>query len=100
VLSVTHIPGQPFRFMQHPQTDDKVWRYENFEKCPYFVIPAKAGIQKIMKRLDSRLRGIDNLDHMRRNSKVSISRPKKEQFMVKTAIQGKPVNAAANGGRP
>ena len=31
---------------------------------------------------------------------MAISRPKKEQFMFKTAIQGKPVNAAANGGRP
>ena len=47
-------------------------RYEEtFEKFPYFVIPAKAGIQKILKRLDSRLRGNNNLDHMRRNSKVS-----------------------------
>jgi hypothetical protein len=47
-------------------------RIETFEKCPYFVIPAKAGIQKILKRLDSRLRGNDSLDHMRRNSiKVS-----------------------------
>ena len=44
---------------------------ETFEKCPYFVIPAKAGIQKIPKRLDSRLRGNDSLGHMRRNSKVS-----------------------------
>jgi hypothetical protein len=33
---------------------------ETFEKCPYFVIPAKAGIQKLLKRLDSRLNGNDN----------------------------------------
>jgi hypothetical protein len=34
-------------------------RKEIFEKCPYFVIPAKAGIQKRLKRLDSRLHGND-----------------------------------------
>ena len=31
----------------NPKTKD-----ETFEKCPDFVIPAKAGIQKIPKRLD------------------------------------------------
>jgi hypothetical protein len=33
---------------------------ETFEKCPYFVIPAKAGIQMLLKRLDPRLHGNDN----------------------------------------
>jgi len=40
---------------------------ETFEKHPHFVIPAKAEIQKVLKGLDSRLRGNDNLDHMWRN---------------------------------
>ncbi|MBU4582922.1 MAG: hypothetical protein KKH02_11010, partial [Proteobacteria bacterium] len=44
---------------------------ESFEKNPCFVIPAKAGIQKILKRLDYRLRGNDDLERIRRNSKVS-----------------------------
>jgi hypothetical protein len=33
---------------------------ETFEKCPHAVIPAKAGIQKAVKILDSRLHGNDN----------------------------------------
>ena len=44
---------------------------ETFEKCPHFVIPTKVGIQKALETLDSRLHGNDNLDHLRRNSKVS-----------------------------
>jgi hypothetical protein len=33
---------------------------ETFEKRRFFVIPAQAGIQKLLKRLDSRLHGNDN----------------------------------------
>jgi len=36
---------------------------ETFEKCPHAVIPAKAGIQKALNLLDSRLHGNDKLDH-------------------------------------
>ena len=34
--------------------------FETFEKCLNAVIPAKAGIQKALEILDSRLHGNDN----------------------------------------
>jgi hypothetical protein len=42
-----------------------------FEKCPYFVIPAKAGIQKVLKGMDSYFRRNDDLPNFRSNSKLS-----------------------------
>ena len=44
-------------------------------KTAYSVIPAKAGIRKVFKIPDSRLRGNNNLDPIRRNSKPSRLRP-------------------------
>ncbi len=44
---------------------------ETFEKCPHAVIPAKAGIQKALKKLDSCFRRNDDLPSFGRNSKVS-----------------------------
>ena len=44
---------------------------ETFEKYPRIVIPAKAGIQKALKRLDSCFRRNDDLPGFGRNSKVS-----------------------------
>jgi len=44
---------------------------ESFEKYPLFVIPAKAGIQKVLKGLDSCFRRNDDLPSFGRNSKLS-----------------------------
>jgi len=46
---------------------------ETFEKYPRIVIPAKAGIQKILKGLDSCFRRNDDLPGFGRNSKFSRS---------------------------
>jgi len=47
-------------------------QYETFENLPSFVIPAKAGIHKTLKGLDSCFRRNDDLLGFGRNSKVSI----------------------------
>ena len=39
---------------------------------PLFVTPAKAGVQKVLKRLDTGFRRYDDLPRFRRNSKVSV----------------------------
>jgi hypothetical protein len=44
---------------------------ESFENLPSFVIPAKAGIQNILKRLDFCFRRNDDLLSFARNSKLS-----------------------------
>jgi len=44
---------------------------ETFENLPSFVIPAKAGIHKTLKGLDSCFRRNDDLLGFGRNSKVS-----------------------------
>jgi hypothetical protein len=46
---------------------------ETFEKRSFFVIPAKAGIQKILKELDSCFLRNDELPSFERNSKVSFA---------------------------
>ncbi len=51
---------------------------ETFEKCPHFVIPAKAGIQKILKSPDSYFRRNDEFPSFGRFSKVS-RRPMPDQ---------------------
>jgi len=48
-------------------------KVESFEKYPHFVIPAKAGIQKVLKRLDSCFRRNDDLPNFRSNS-IILSR--------------------------
>ena len=56
----------PFRFIlrrsKSQSTMDHTLR--PLKNTPDFVIPAKAGIQKILKRLDSRLHGDANLERM------------------------------------
>ncbi|MDP2839660.1 MAG: hypothetical protein Q8O11_06345, partial [Syntrophales bacterium] len=42
------------------------------ENLPYVVTPAKAGVQKVLKRLDSCFRRNDKLPNFGRNSKVSL----------------------------
>jgi hypothetical protein len=44
---------------------------ESFENLPYVVTPAKAGVQKVLKRLDTGFRRYDDLPNFGRNSKVS-----------------------------
>jgi hypothetical protein len=46
---------------------------ETFEKCPYFVIPAKVGIHKVFNGLDSGFRGNDDVPNFRSNSKLSLT---------------------------
>ena len=51
-------------------TSSNIEKSRDLVKCLFFVIPAKAGIHKAMNRLDSRLRGNDDLDNTRINSKA------------------------------
>jgi ParB family chromosome partitioning protein len=44
---------------------------ESFEFLLYVVTPAKAGVQKVLKRLDTGFRRYDGLVNFRRNSKLS-----------------------------
>jgi hypothetical protein len=46
--------------------------FETFENLTFLSFPRKRESMKSLKGLDSRLRGNDNLDRIRRNSKVSI----------------------------
>jgi len=46
---------------------------ETFENLPIVVTPAKAGIQKVLKRLDTGVRRYDDLPNIRSNSKLSYS---------------------------
>ena len=43
-----------------------------FEYLPNVVTPAKAGVQKALKRLDTGFRRYDNLPNFRSNSKLSF----------------------------
>jgi hypothetical protein len=44
---------------------------ESFEFLPYVVTPAKAGVQKVLKRLDTGFRRYDDLPNFKSNSKLS-----------------------------
>jgi hypothetical protein len=44
---------------------------ESFEFLPYVVTPANAGVQKVLKRLDTGFRRYDDFSSFGRNSKVS-----------------------------
>jgi hypothetical protein len=57
---------------------------ETFEQHPHFVLPAQAGkrslmfiIQKLLKRLDSRLHGNEELPNFKNHSKVSLIQNKR-----------------------
>ncbi len=52
----------------------------DFCTTPLFVTPAKAGVQKVLKRLDTGFRRYDDLPRFRRNSKVSLRLSKDEWF--------------------
>jgi hypothetical protein len=51
---------------------DGFGRFETFENLPIVVTPANAGVQKVLKRLDTGFRRYDDFPNFRRNSKVSI----------------------------
>jgi len=67
-IGTTHVP---IRFFNRPEITLLEIRRETFEKYPYFVIPAKAGIQKVLKGMDSCFRRNDDLPNFRSNSKLS-----------------------------
>jgi hypothetical protein len=48
----------------------RVSKIESFEFLPYVVTPAKAGVQKVLKRLDTGFRQYDDLPNFRSNSKL------------------------------
>jgi len=58
--------------MQNPELHNHIpiFRRETFEKRLFCVIPAQAGIQKFLKRMDSLFHGNDKLPGFERNSKV------------------------------
>ncbi len=58
-------------FLRNDEQGSYAIKLDTFEKRPYFVIPAEAGIQKVLKGLDSRFRRNDDLPNFGRNSKVS-----------------------------
>jgi hypothetical protein len=49
-------------------------RLESFEFLPYVFTPAKAGVQKVLKRLDTGFRRYDDLPNFKSNSKLSTNR--------------------------
>ena len=50
-------------------------QFESFEFLPYVVTPAKAGVQKVSKRLDTGFRRYDDLPNFKGNSKLSYYVP-------------------------
>ena len=50
----------------------KIKHFEIFENLLLTVTPAKAGVQKVLKRLDTGFRRYDDLPNLKGNSKLSF----------------------------
>jgi hypothetical protein len=68
-------------------------RRESFENLPLYVNPAKAGVQKTPKWLDTGLRWYDGSGHFRRNAKLS---PRNFRCLLVRQITAKDVPGIGN----
>jgi hypothetical protein len=65
------IYGDTMRHHVPVEIRGQIRNLETFENLTFLSFPRKRESMKPLKGLDSRLRGNDNLDRIRRNSKVS-----------------------------